>query len=135
MVNPDFTSKRRYARRQWSHGPKIQTHAGPGDTWKFSLTGMEVLPGITFVPMPGHTKGHALHAGDAVFDGSSFANATPSGTPLTKVGKLRMFEKAMAVDRKKLAGNHATLSRLNGEDGVTVFNAHDKRIFDDIVSA
>ncbi|MCW2800855.1 MAG: fold metallo-hydrolase [Aeromicrobium sp.] len=147
VVNPDFTSKRRYAQKQWSHGPKIQTHAGPGDTWRFGLAGMEVLPGITYVPMPGHTKGHAavavdagdrgllVHAGDAVFDGSSFANETPSGTPLTKVGKLRMFEKAMAYDRKKLAVNHATLSRLNGEAGVTVFNAHDKRIFDDIAGA
>lgn len=144
VVNPDFASKQRYAQKQWSHGPKIMTHAGPGDTWKFGLTGMEVLPGITYVPMPGHTKGHAavavdagdrgllFHAGDAVFDASCYTTSTPSGGPLHKVGKLRAFEKVMAVDRKKLAGNHATLSRLNGEDGVTVFNAHDKRIFDDI---
>jgi glyoxylase-like metal-dependent hydrolase (beta-lactamase superfamily II) len=94
--------------------------------------------------MPGHTKGHAavavdagdrgllFHAGDAVFDASSYANESPSGKPLGKVGKLRMFEKAMAYDRKKLVVNHATLSRLNTEDGVTVFNAHDKRIFDDL---
>lgn len=144
VVNPDFTSRQRYSQKQWSHHPKMTTHAGPGDTWRFGLTGMEVLPGITYVPMPGHTKGHAavavdagdrgllFHAGDAVFDASCYTKSTPSGGPLDKVGKLRAFEKIMAVDRKKLAGNHATLARLHGEDGVTVFNAHDKRIFDDI---
>lgn len=147
VVNPDFTSKQRYSQKQWSHNPKFKTHTGPGDPWKFGLSGMEVLPGITYLPMPGHTKGHAavaidaddrgllIHAGDAVFDASSYTNETPSGTAISKIGKLRAFEQVMALDRKKLAGNHATLSRLNGEDGVTVFNAHDKRIFDDLVKA
>ena len=41
----------------------------------------------------------------------------------------------MAVDRKRLAGNHATLRRLNDEPGVTVFNAHDKRILDDLIES
>jgi len=146
VVNPDFASKQRYSQKQWSHGPKIQTHTGPGDEWKYGLTGMEVLPGITYVPMPGHTKGHAavavdagdrgllIHGGDAVFDASSYTDTTSSGAPLKKVGKLRAFEKVMAQDRKKIAGNHATLARLNGEDGVTVFNAHDPRIFADLAA-
>ncbi len=97
---------------------RIETHAGPGDGWKHGLTGIPVLPGITYVPMPGHTKGHAavavepdgggmlLHAGDAVFDASSYAATSPQGKPLTKVGMFRAFEKVMAQDRKKLAGNH-----------------------------
>jgi glyoxylase-like metal-dependent hydrolase (beta-lactamase superfamily II) len=145
VTNPDFTSKQRYSQKQWSHGPNIQTHAGPGELWKYDLHGMEVLPGITYVPMPGHTKGHAavavetddrgllIHAGDAVFDASSYTPTSPSGATLKKIGVLRTFEKAMAVDRKKLAGNHATLRRLNEEANVTVFNAHDKRILDDLV--
>ncbi len=144
VTNPDFMSKQRYSQKQWAHGPRFETHAGPGDVWKFGLTGIEVLPGITYVPMPGHTKGHAavavepdgggvlFHAGDAVFDASSYTPTSPSGKTLGKVSKLRAFEKVMAQDGKKLAGNHATLSRLNGEEGVTVFNAHDKRIFDDL---
>jgi glyoxylase-like metal-dependent hydrolase (beta-lactamase superfamily II) len=147
VVNTDFTSRQRYSQRQWSHGPRIQTHAGPGEQWKFDLHGMEVLPGITYVPMPGHTKGHAavavetpdrgllIHAGDAVFDASLYTPASPSGTSLAKVGLLRGFERVMAVDRKRLDGNHATLRRLNKEPGVTVFNAHDKRIFDDLVGS
>lgn len=144
VVNPDFASKQRYSQKQWSHSPRIETHAGPGEPWKHGLHGVPVLPGITFVPMPGHTKGHAavavetegggmlLHAGDAVFDSSSYADASPGGRPLKKIRAFRAFEKVMAQDRKKLAGNHATLSRLHGTAGVTVFNAHDKRILDEL---
>ena len=62
VANPDFTSKQRYSQKQWAHGPRFETHAGPGDDWRFGLTGIEVLPGITYVPMPGHTKGHAAVA-------------------------------------------------------------------------
>ena len=147
VVNPDFTSRQRYSQRQWAHGPRIQTHSGPGEPWKHDLHGVEVLPGITYLPMPGHTKGHAavavesedrgllVHAGDAVFDASLYAATTPSGTPLSKLRLLRGFERLMAVDRKRLAGNHATLRRLNDEPGVTVFNAHDKRILDDLIES
>jgi hypothetical protein len=53
---------------------------------------------------------------------------------LARIGLLRGFERAMAFDRKRLAGNHATLRRLNEEAGVTVFNAHDKRLFDDLAT-
>ncbi|WP_216822909.1 MBL fold metallo-hydrolase [Aeromicrobium sp. A1-2] len=147
VVNPNLTSKLRYAQKQWAYGPTFQTHAGPGDPWKHGLSGIEVLPGITYVPMPGHTRGHAavavdagergllVHAGDAVFDASSYAATSPSGTPLTKVRRMRAFETAMAEDRKRITGNHAALRLLNDEDGITVLNAHDKRIFDDLVSA
>lgn len=144
VVNPDFVSKQRYSPQQWAYGPTIKTHAGPGEAWRFGLSGIDVLPGITYLPMPGHTKGHAavavdagergllIHAGDAVFDASSYADVSPSGRALTKMGLIRAFEKVMAADRKKIAGNHATLARLNNEDGVTVFPAHDKRILDDL---
>lgn len=145
VINPDFVSRRRYAPRQWAHGPRMQTHAGPGEQWKYDLHGTEVLPGITLVPMPGHTKGHAavavetpdrgllIHAGDAVFDASCYTPTTPSGAPLSKMGVIRGFEKTMAFDRKRVTDNHATLRRLNEEAGVTVFNAHDKRILDDLI--
>jgi glyoxylase-like metal-dependent hydrolase (beta-lactamase superfamily II) len=147
VVNPDFASKQRYSSRQWDHRPTFQTHAGPGDPWKHGLSGVPVLPGITYVPMPGHTKGHAavavdtadggllVHAGDAVFDASSYATNTPSGVPLRKVGTFRAFEKVMAQDRKRVAVNHATLSRLHAIDGVTIVNAHDKRILDDLIGS
>ncbi len=144
VANPDFVSKQRYSQRQWAYGPRFEQHRGPGDAWKHGLTGIEVLPGITYVPMPGHTKGHAavavepdgggilFHAGDAVFDSSSYTPTSPGGKPLVKISRLRAFERIMAQDAKRLAGNHATLGRLHDEDGVTVFNAHDKRIFDEL---
>lgn len=146
IVHPDFASKQRYSSRQWSHSPRFETHAGPGDPWVHGLSGVPVLPGITYVPMPGHTKGHAavavegsaggllVHAGDAVFDASSYATTSPAGTPLSKMGMLRAFEKTMAYDRKRVATNHETLARLDAIDGVTVVNAHDKRILDDLLT-
>jgi glyoxylase-like metal-dependent hydrolase (beta-lactamase superfamily II) len=146
VVEPDRAARRRYSPRQWSHGPRFRTHVGPGDAWKHDLTAIEVLPGIAFVPMPGHTKGHAavvvdagdrgllVHAGDAVFDASCYAGEAPTGSRLGRVATLRAFEKVMAHDRSRLAANHASLSLLDAEEGVTVFNAHDKRVFDDLAS-
>lgn len=144
VANPDFASRQRYSQRQWAYEPKFQTHAGPGEPWRSDLNGVEVLPGITYLPMPGHTKGHAavavetddrgllVHAGDAVFDASCYTSTSPAGAPLEKIGMFRRFEKIMAVDKKRVAVNHAILARLDGQDGVTVFNAHDKRLFDDL---
>ena len=112
----------------------------------YGLTGHEALPGITMIPMPGHTRGLAavavdagergllIHAGDAVFDASSYSDTSPSGAPLAKIGTIRAFEKVIAVDRKAIQGNHETLARLQREDGVTVIPAHDKRIFDDLTA-
>ena len=147
VVNPGFYGKQRYRSTQWSHGPKMELHAGRGDEWMYGLTGHEVLPGITMIPMPGHTRGLAavavdagergllIHAGDAVFDASSYSDTSPSGAPLAKIGTIRAFEKVIAVDRKAIQGNHETLARLQREDGVTVIPAHDKRIFDDLKNA
>lgn len=140
VTDPDWHDKRRYRPAQWAHGAKFEIHAGRGDEWKFGLTGHEVVPGITMVPMPGHSRGHAavavdagergliIQAGDAVFDASSYGATSASGQPLSTVGLLRTFEKAVGRDRKAIAQNHRTLARLNREPGVTVVNAHDRRM-------
>ncbi|VXC54657.1 MBL fold metallo-hydrolase [Aeromicrobium sp. 9AM] len=147
VVNPDFTARRRYSLKPLSHGPRIQTHAGPGEQWRYGLRGIEVLPGITYLPMPGHTKGHAavavespdrdllVHAGDAAFDVTSYSPTLPSGTSVSKSRSLRAIETFAAVDRKQVIANHTTLRRLNEEAGVTVFTAHDKRILDDLLGS
>jgi len=147
VVHPGFQAKQRFSPQQWAHGPKMELHEGRGDEWKYGLTGHEVLPGITMVPLPGHTRGHAavavdagergllIHAGDSAFDASSYVDTSPSGKPLARIGMIRAFEKVMASDRKAIRGNHETLARLQREDGVTVFPAHDKRIFDDLKNA
>lgn len=146
ITSPDFLDKRRYRPAQWAHGPAWQLHDGPGDEWMNGLTGHEVMPGITLVPMRGHSRGHAavavdagergvmVHAGDAVFDAASYADVSPSGQSLAKNGMIRTFEKTVGRDRAAIRRNHATLRELNDTDGVTVFPAHDKRIFDDLAA-
>jgi glyoxylase-like metal-dependent hydrolase (beta-lactamase superfamily II) len=165
ITSPDFLDKRRYRPAQWAHGPAWQLHDGPGDAWELGLTGHEVLPGITLVPMPGHSRGHAavavtglstgsrggegpstgsrgevgsegevlLHAGDAAFDASSYAEVSPHGYPLDKVPVMRAFERIVGRDGAAIKQNHQMLRALNDTDGITVFPAHDKRVFDELV--
>lgn len=144
-AHPSLYSQQRYQAAQWSHGPTVELHRGQGEEWRYGLTGHEVLPGMTMIPMPGHTRGHAaiavdggergvlIHAGDAVFDASSITSTSPSGATLAKRRSVRAFEQAMAVDRKAVRVNHLTLARLQREAHVTVIPAHDKRIFDALV--
>ncbi len=146
ITSPDSLDRRRYRPAQWAHSPAWQLHAGRGDAWQYDLTGHEVLPGITLVPMPGHSRGHAavavetsdrgllVHAGDAVFDTSSYTDASPAGRPLEKAVVLRIFEKVVGRDRAAIARNHESLRQLNNTEGITVFPAHDKRIFDDMLA-
>jgi glyoxylase-like metal-dependent hydrolase (beta-lactamase superfamily II) len=141
--SPDFLDKRRYRPAQWSHGPAWQTHAGPGDAWQHGLAGHDIVPGITLVPMPGHSRGHAavavdagerllVHAGDAAFDGSSYASASPLGRPLEKKENVRRFEMTVGRDRAAIRRNHESLRALNDTDGITVFPAHDRRLLDEM---
>jgi glyoxylase-like metal-dependent hydrolase (beta-lactamase superfamily II) len=146
VTSPDVLDRRRYRPAQWAHGPAWRLHGGRGDEWRAGLTGHEVLPGITLVPMPGHSRGHAavavdagdaglvVHAGDAAFDASSYAVTTPSGRPLQPVRSLRAFEQLVGRDRAAIARNHRALWRLDAEPGVTVVTAHDPRIFEDVSS-
>jgi glyoxylase-like metal-dependent hydrolase (beta-lactamase superfamily II) len=144
VTDPDWHDKRRYRPAQMEHDVVWHTHAGRGDVWQHGLTGHEVLPGIVLVPMPGHSRGHAavavdagdrgwlVHAGDAVFDASSYAATSPSGRPLRKNTGIRMFEKTVGRDRQAIRENHRTLARLDAEPGVTVIPAHDPRVFEDL---
>ncbi|GAA1742531.1 MBL fold metallo-hydrolase [Aeromicrobium alkaliterrae] len=131
--------KTRYRQAHLGGSPTVRSHAGEGDSWRHGLSAIEVLDGISLVPMIGHTRGHAavavqgtrpdggeglvLHAGDAVFDASHY---DPS---LSKVGILRAFEKSVARIPKRLKGNHAALATLHADPEVTVVNAHDTRVF------
>jgi len=140
---PGLRDRSRYRSAQFAHGVRWEVHDGPGDLWRDDLTGIELLPGITLVPMPGHTVGHAavavesdrgllVHAGDAVFDASVYTDTSPSGQPLSPIRLLRTFEQVMAADRKRIAGNHEALRRLNDQEGVTVFPAHDRRMLESL---
>lgn len=135
-THPSMREAQRYRPAHVQHGAKFQLHEGRGDTWLHGLTGHEVLAGITLIPMPGHTRGHAavavetedrgmiVHAGDAIFDGTS------ANIPHARESRLlRVFEQAMAMDRKKIAENHQTLARLQAE-GMTVIPAHDRGVYE-----
>lgn len=144
VTDPDFLDRRRYRPAQLTHGPAFTIHVGRGDVWQHDLTGHEVVPGVTMIPMPGHSRGHAavavdagergllVHAGDAVFDASSYADASPAGRPLGRIVAMRAFEKVVGRDRRAIRRNHQTLRRLNDIHGITVFPAHDKRMLHDL---
>lgn len=132
----------RYRPIHLAHGPKLKLYSGPGDRWRDELTGHEVLPGITLVPMPGHTVGHAavavqsdeglvVHAGDAVFDASQ---VRPEAEGFTPDPLIRVFEQCMAHDHGAVRRNHRALAAL-AADGVLVVPAHDRRVTAALVDA
>ncbi|WP_229054547.1 MBL fold metallo-hydrolase [Aeromicrobium sp. Leaf350] len=126
--------KSRYRQAHLGGSPVVQAHPGEGDPWRHGLSAIEVLDGISLVPMIGHTRGHAavtvegesglvVHAGDAVFDASHY------DPTLAKIGILRAFEKTVVRIPKRLKGNHAALATLHADPDVTVVNAHDERAY------
>jgi glyoxylase-like metal-dependent hydrolase (beta-lactamase superfamily II) len=141
---PTRAERRRYRSVQWNHGPKVETYAGPGDSWQgfepaYPVTGVD---GMAIVPMAGHSRGHALvavdadergwllHAGDAAFDRGSIA--VPSDPAADRVNRrtIKVFERAVGQDRAKIVGNHARLAEVRAAGTATVIPAHDPVIFD-----
>jgi len=139
-VGTGMRERPRYRPVQWQTTSDVRRYGGAGDAWQHGLTGHEVLPGITLVPMTGHTRGHAavavqaedglvVHAGDAAFDGSVFGAVDPvTGEPLGRVPHLRAFEKVAARKPLRVRRNHAALRRLAADPGITVVTAHDGRL-------
>ncbi|WP_375001235.1 MBL fold metallo-hydrolase [Aeromicrobium sp. CTD01-1L150] len=144
VTAPDTLDKRRYRPAQLAHGPRFTLHEGRGDEWRFGLTGHQVLPGVTIVPMPGHTRGHAavavesatgtvIHAGDATFDASTIGDHSPQGRPLRRLQTVRAFEQVVGRDRRRIRANHRELRRLATLPDVLVVPAHDARISAELV--
>jgi glyoxylase-like metal-dependent hydrolase (beta-lactamase superfamily II) len=146
---PTRAERRRYRSAQWAYGPKVQTYAGPGESWRgfgaHQLDGVDA--GIALIPLPGHTRGHAavavdagdrgwlVHAGDAVFDRGSIAGQNDSADDRRMRRAIRTFEQAVAQDRSAIAGNHRRLAELALGEDVRVLPAHDPVIFDRAVAA
>jgi glyoxylase-like metal-dependent hydrolase (beta-lactamase superfamily II) len=117
--------------KNWNH------YASTGKPFR-ELPTVRELPGlppeILAIPLPGHTRGHAciavdtgprwlVHAGDAYFS---------KGT-ITRHGGtwgMERFERLVAIERSRLAENHARLGELARAADVTVFSAHDPDEFD-----
>jgi glyoxylase-like metal-dependent hydrolase (beta-lactamase superfamily II) len=145
---PSLEERRRYRKVQWSHGPTMRTYTGGGEAWQGFAEAYPVagVAGMVIVPMPGHTRGHALvgvdagdrgwllHAGDAVFDRGSIALPSDPDDDRAKRRTIRAFEQVVGQDRSRIAGNHARLVEAR-KAGATVIPAHDPVVFDRMVAA
>lgn len=135
LAPASFKEKQRYRKVIFSHGPRWQTYAEPGEPW-FGFDAVRQLDGlppeILLVPLAGHTMGHAgvavdtgngwlLHAGDAYFH---HGEMDPAGIRCTP--GLTMFQNAVQTIRSARLHNRARLNRLAREHAgeVTVFSAH-----------
>ncbi len=130
---PSWREKERYKAVQWAHGPSWSTYDALGEPWR-GFPAVRSLPGLPpdflAIPLHGHTRGHCLiavetpsgplvHCGDAYFHRGALDGTTmPWG--------LRTFEGLVAMDRSKIAANHARLRELASTGGgIRLFSAHD----------
>jgi glyoxylase-like metal-dependent hydrolase (beta-lactamase superfamily II) len=133
---PSLSEAPRYRAEQWAHGAAWWPHRPTGgDRW-FGLDCVRQLEGlppeVLFVPLVGHTRGHAgvavegddgwlLHAGDAYFSRRE-VRSPGEGARL-----IRAFEYLDAFDNRARLDSRQRLRRLVGEHGrqVRVFCSHD----------
>lgn len=135
----------RYRPLQWAHGPKWQFYTPRGERWfGFEcVRGLSGLPPeILFVPLRGHSLGHAgvavstgrgwlLHAGDAYFYYGEIE--TPRRCPPA----LDVLQRVVEVDGAARRHNQQRLRDLVQERGreVTVFSSHDPLEFERLKAA
>lgn len=126
----------RYRLPQFEHFPQFVRYEAQGDRWM----GFEAVrplkdfsEDIFFVPLHGHTRGHAavgvktdqgwlLHAGDAYFYRGEINPEKPHCPEI-----LTFFQRRMAHDNTLRRKNQALLRQLAKEKGaeVNIFCAHD----------
>lgn len=127
----------RYRPRQWSSQSRWHTYEpDAGEPW-FGFECVRQLAGLPpellFVPLTGHTLGHAgvavdlgerwlLHAGDAYFFHGEMDLVRPHCTP-----GLRLYQRMMDKDHRWRVENQLRLRNLKHAHGsqVTLFCAHD----------
>lgn len=130
-----FIARRRYRPEQWDEVKSWKFYNPSGEPW-FGFEAVRELEGlppeILFIPLAGHTKGHAgiaidtsegwlLHAGDAYFYRDEM-KADPKCTP-----GLKAYQWMMEVDRNARLLNQDRLRKLslNHSDEVRLFCSHD----------
>jgi glyoxylase-like metal-dependent hydrolase (beta-lactamase superfamily II) len=135
-TRPTFEERSRYRAVQWAHEPTFERYEPAGEPWKGlpCVRGLRGLPPeILFVPLVGHSRGHAavavdtgprwlVHAGDAYFHAAQMDPERPRCTPL-----LSFFQRTVAIDRAAMLANQERLRELARDHAadVTVFSAHD----------
>lgn len=134
-----WLDRQRYRPQQWRSFERWTSyHPGGGERW-FGFEAVRELRGIRpellFVPLPGHTHGHAgiavreaagwlLLAGDAYFDHDELDPVRPRCTP-----GLRFYQWMMEKDRTQRLANQDRLRALvrDHADEVRVICSHDPR--------
>lgn len=134
LARRTLPERSRYRPCHFAHGPSWATYRASGERWRGfeAVRQLEGLPPeILLIPLTGHTRGHAcvavegapggalVHCGDAYFHrGAVEGGEIPLG--------LQLFEKNLAFDRTRIAGNHARLRELRASDAdLRLFCAHD----------
>ncbi|MGW0707966.1 MBL fold metallo-hydrolase [Streptomyces sp. NPDC002643] len=145
VTSPSARERFRYRSAQWAHGPQLVEHGPGGESWRGFAAAREldaVAPGLVLVPLPGHTRGHAcvavdsgdrwvLHTGDAFFHRSALGDPTPAPTAL------RLMERFVAYDLKRVRANHARLAELHdrADADLVIVNAHDPVLYERVRAA
>ena len=135
LAQASWMDRQRYRPQQWSTRPNWVGYRIEGEPWfGFStVRGLEGLPPeILFVPLRGHTLGHAgvaidtgrgwlLYAGDAYFYHAEMHADHPHCTP-----GLHFYQWMLEKDRAARFDNQRRLRALKHSNaGVQVFSAHD----------
>ena len=136
LAQKTWLDRQRFRPQQWSTRGNWRVHRGGGEKWR-GFESVRPLPGFTddiaFVPLPGHTLGHAgiavrsggrwlLLAADAYFFHTEMDASRPRCTP-----GLAFYQWMMEKDRAARLANQARLRdlcRTAGPD-LSVFCSHD----------
>ena len=131
-----FVPRNRYRPAQFNGVREWKRYSGQGEGW-FGFPAVRDIAGlppeILFVPLPGHTWGHAgiavesdggwlLHAGDAYFYRDEMRRPKRACTP-----GLRAYQTMMEVDRTQRMANQERLRALSVDKAseVRIICAHD----------
>lgn len=135
-----IVERQRYLPAGHAHGPLLVEHApADAESWRGFPGAKElggIAEGIVLINLPGHTRGHAAVAVDAgdrwiLHAGDSFYHHGQLDGSGTAPRALRLMERSVAFDWKRVQANHQRLSELwaLGEPGLCLVNAHDPQIF------
>jgi glyoxylase-like metal-dependent hydrolase (beta-lactamase superfamily II) len=131
-----FIEKQRYMPAQRDHRPDLVEHVpAVGDSWRGFAAAEEltdIAPGVVFISLPGHTRGHAAIAVDAgerwvLHVGDSFYHRGQIDGSGTSPASLRAMERSVAHDWHQVRANHERLTELMArpEPDLLLVNAHD----------
>lgn len=136
-LNPITRSERlRYRPAHLNALTNFETYDEVGESMVLGLSShqLDAVGAMYLAAMPGHTRGHAavairdpqrgwlVHAGDAAMHRGAFTQESRTPWPY------RAAEHLLAVEKRFLAGNHATLTSLK-QSGHRVFCSHDATQF------